>query len=339
MLYDKKVTSKDELPICYFRTSVKPPYRKALIQITERCNLNCEHCFVNAESRGIYLSLEELRKYIVPALKKLNVVKVTLTGGEPFIHSEVIDIIELLSCEGFCVGICTNGTLINDEKIMKLRRLKNIHINVSLDGFRKESHGVFRGNYDCFNTIIDNIKSIADNGLLQGILVTPNTHADINEYTDICKFAKEVGAKYVLMNPLSNFGRGNDCKGVIGTSKQQMKKIKENTIRLIDDKFEINYIRFPEQNKKYGDCEGGNIIYIFSNGDVTNCPYVVFACKNSNSRYDYSKYICGNVFKDTINIEQLEKINFNNKACSGCLAAIISSGQSEDGVDYDIIDE
>src|SRR5262245_22038983 len=37
---------------CYFRTTTVQPERKALVQITERCNLHCAHCFVSATREG-----------------------------------------------------------------------------------------------------------------------------------------------------------------------------------------------------------------------------------------------------------------------------------------------
>lgn len=40
---------------CYFRTTVEAPHRKALVQIDERCNLHCAHCFVSATKRGSFM--------------------------------------------------------------------------------------------------------------------------------------------------------------------------------------------------------------------------------------------------------------------------------------------
>jgi hypothetical protein len=42
---------------CYFRTTVEQPYRKALVQINEDCNLRCAHCFVSATRIGKQMPL------------------------------------------------------------------------------------------------------------------------------------------------------------------------------------------------------------------------------------------------------------------------------------------
>ncbi|MRT44633.1 radical SAM protein, partial [Xylella fastidiosa subsp. multiplex] len=44
----RPIITADTAASCYFRTSVEPPYRKALIQICEPCNEKCAHCFVSA---------------------------------------------------------------------------------------------------------------------------------------------------------------------------------------------------------------------------------------------------------------------------------------------------
>ncbi|MGH2733250.1 MAG: radical SAM protein [Actinomycetota bacterium] len=91
---------------CYFRTSVGPPYRKALVQITERCNLHCVHCFVSAGNYGDIMTLDNIQNLLIPRLEQCRVTRVTLTGGEPFAHADIIEIVRLLAGHSFSVGIC-----------------------------------------------------------------------------------------------------------------------------------------------------------------------------------------------------------------------------------------
>ena len=77
-----------------------------------------------------------------------------------------------------------------------------------MDGFRPESHGRFRGDRDSFATTVATVRALAAAGLLQGLLCTPNSLAQDGEYRELCEFAAENGAAYVLMNPLSSMGRG-----------------------------------------------------------------------------------------------------------------------------------
>nr|WTA70827.1 hypothetical protein OHB51_17415 [Micromonospora sp. NBC_00855] len=51
---------------CYFRTSVGGDGRKALVQITERCNLHCAHCFVSSTAAGSDLSRLAFNTRVLP---------------------------------------------------------------------------------------------------------------------------------------------------------------------------------------------------------------------------------------------------------------------------------
>ena len=53
---------------CYFRTTVDSPYRKALVQINEDCNLRCAHCFVSATRVGKQMPLVEVVDKVIPQL-------------------------------------------------------------------------------------------------------------------------------------------------------------------------------------------------------------------------------------------------------------------------------
>ncbi|MEA1963270.1 MAG: radical SAM protein [Patescibacteria group bacterium] len=112
----RKIVVKDKVASCYFRSSTKSPYRKALLQITEKCNLHCSHCFVSSDSRGGSMFLKEMHEIVIPKLKQCHVISATLTGGEPFMHEDIMEIVQLLRAADISVSICTNGTVAKSFK-------------------------------------------------------------------------------------------------------------------------------------------------------------------------------------------------------------------------------
>lgn len=77
-----------------------------------------------------------------------------------------------------------------------------------------------------------------------------------------------------------------------------MRQIKEITSPF-SDRIQLVYIRFPNDQKlPLISCETGNIIYVFVDGKVTICPYLVFAAKAPQSLYNPEEFIVGNVFAD-----------------------------------------
>lgn len=340
-IYDPQYASA-----CFFRSTVYPPQMKVMLQITERCNLRCAHCFAESRESGGEMSLENIQKIIIPQLNESQVVKATLTGGEPLTHPQVKEIVSSLLESSIGVSICTNGTLIDVEWVQMLTQYDNIHFNVSLDGFRVSSHGRFRGMTKLtFDRLLQTIRTLGDQKLLNGVLTTPNKYASIDEYIELCQFAKEVGAKYVLMNPLSPFGRGVQTQS-LSYSEEDMSVLKGKTLPMISDDFEIVYIRFPNTNGlPIGKCPLGAIPYIFCNGDIAVCPYMVFAAGGSQ-RYSTAEFIAGNIFEGADIAASIKSwkqnksmdLAMDSNICAGCnkgcYAIKIAGDQSFSGCDY-----
>lgn len=65
-----KIYNEEFCAACYFRTIAEYPKRKCLIQITEKCNLCCEHCFVSANNIGQEMDIQKIKDIILPQLLK-----------------------------------------------------------------------------------------------------------------------------------------------------------------------------------------------------------------------------------------------------------------------------
>ena len=229
-----------------------------------------------------------------------------------------------------------------------------MHCNVSLDGFRPESHGKFRGDRDSFHTTIATIRTLAEAGLLQGLLCTPNSLAEDVEYRQLCQFAVEYGAEYVLMNPLSSMGRGVKARGALAATEERMLRIYQMTDPFDGPNLDVVRIRFPDPaGKPLAGCEAGRVIYVFTAGEVTVCPYLVFAARSTRSRHDPAEFIVGNILTDRDIAERLDVYNTSehlemgtNQTCQscgiadscgkGCPAAVIAAGQRVGAVDAEV---
>lgn len=349
----RQIITEAKTASCYFRTSVDAPNRKVLVQITEWCNLHCAHCFVSAGKHGDAMSFADIENLLVPRLIACRAISVSLTGGEPFAHEKIVEIALLLRRNNMKVSICTNATFIKEGQMEALASLGEIHCNVSLDGFSPESHGKFRGDKDSFGTTIATIRELAKRKLLQGLLVTPNNLAEVDEYSKLCEFAVENGAAYVLMNPLSSMGRGIKSIGKLAMPNETMRQIEASTSQF-SDRIQLVRIRFPNDKKlPLASCEAGNIVYVFTHGELTVCPYLVFAANTPQSLYNAEEFIVGNIFKDEDIADKLDAYKFGsrykiggNPACEGCRinarcgkgcpAAVIASGKKIEEVDTEV---
>ena len=338
----RRIAAQGLASSCYFRTSTIAPERKALVQVTERCNLHCAHCFVSARREGVDISLQQMRTAVLPQLRQARVSRLTLTGGEPFAHPDLVAIVHAAHDLKITVTICTNATLIAQQALDELAALRGVKLNVSLDGFSAASHGKFRGAPSSFEVTKQTMQAISERGLLKGVLVTPNSLATLDEYDDVCRFARDCGAEYVLMNPLSSLGRG--VRGVhrLGAAEPFMRDLAERT-SAFEDGLDIVRIRFPNDDRPLSGCEAGTIVYVFATGEVTVCPYLVFAARTPASQHQDAEFIVGNVFEHHDIASRLDHYRLHNRAAvaedpvcgscvladgcgRGCPAAVVAAG-------------
>jgi len=350
MVTARSIANDSQATSCYFRTTVEAPFRKALIQINEDCNLRCAHCFVSATAVGAQMPLGKVIDTVIPQLAASRVQRVTLTGGEPTIHPDFLPIVRAFRVAGMEVGICTNATTLPDAQIEELARL-GVHANVSLDGFAADSHGKFRGDRASFQVTVATVEKLGAAGILQGLLCTPNSLAQNEEYARLCEFARANGARYVLLNPLGSMGRGVKARSKLAKTTLHMQEIYELTAPFEGPDLDIAHIRFPNTTAKpLAGCEAGTIIYVFTPGEVTVCPYLVFAARTPASQHHDSEFIVGNIFTDPDIAQRLDDYRFHDRyqvgdnptcgACTmntdcgkGCPAAVIAAGDRIGAVD------
>lgn len=129
------------------------------ISVTDRCNLRCLYCMpekgVKLISHNDILSYEEITR-LINIFKKLGLTKLRITGGEPFVRKEILNLIEDIKDNDTKVNISTN--LHCDSKIiLKLNTLNLDGINISLDSLKSETykHITKKGNLEI---VINNIK-------------------------------------------------------------------------------------------------------------------------------------------------------------------------------------
>jgi len=108
------------------------------IDCTYRCNLECLHCF---QSKHIDKELTFSQWHaILTQLKDHGCLEIIFSGGEPFIRKDFLKIAMCASNLGFAIKINTNGTLLNESAVKKIRNLRLTFIQVSLYGTTQEVH-------------------------------------------------------------------------------------------------------------------------------------------------------------------------------------------------------
>jgi AdoMet-dependent heme synthase len=130
------------------------------------CNLRCTHCFVSCSptNHGLsMLSLEDVRRRLAEAIP-LGVREYYFTGGEPFLHPDLLAMLEETLRQGPAT-VLTNGVLLTPERSLRLAELAagsrySLDIRVSIDGYDAETNDAIRGP-GTFARIVEGIRNLA----------------------------------------------------------------------------------------------------------------------------------------------------------------------------------
>ncbi|MFC1666943.1 radical SAM/SPASM domain-containing protein [Candidatus Omnitrophota bacterium] len=149
-------------PFEYFGRSGKASLPWAInLLITSRCNLHCEMCHIDRSKfclKDEELGLNDIKAFIKDVSK--SKAHIFLGGGEPFLREDIFEIIRFIKNYGLTCGICTNGTLLDENKIKELVDLEPLFIIFSLQGTR-DIHDKVTGVPGSYDILFKNIKTIA----------------------------------------------------------------------------------------------------------------------------------------------------------------------------------
>lgn len=158
------------------------------------CNLTCNHCFNDSgpnnrtfdmmDAAAVRGYLEESRDYAVK--------EYYFTGGEPFLHPEIIPVLSD-ALELGPATVLTNATAFTEEELDGLGRLfehsrYSLEVRVSLDGFTPETNDALRGE-GTFEQAVEGIRGLVDRGLLP--IVTATRTWDPNEDPEMLEGFRE----------------------------------------------------------------------------------------------------------------------------------------------------
>jgi MoaA/NifB/PqqE/SkfB family radical SAM enzyme len=136
--------------------------------------------------------------------------QVVLSGGEPTLRKDLVEIIEYAKSRGIKIGLLTNGILLNNGLLDVLEPYVlsgHISLTISLDGIKPETHDCIRGAPGSFEKTVNAIKKVAEMKKLKGSrafieIISIVLDKNLEELMDIIKFVHGLGVNKVQLQPL-----------------------------------------------------------------------------------------------------------------------------------------
>ncbi len=167
---------------------------------TSRCNLKCKHCYANAGKAAPDELTTEQAKEVVDQLDKAGVVAVALSGGEPTLREDFLEIASYIHRKGMYVSVASNGTLITKEFAKRMKDAGVGYIEISLDHTNPEIHDEFRGVKGAWKRTVEGIRHCVEAGITTGIATTV-TKYNYDNIPEMIKLAQKLRVhRFVAFN-------------------------------------------------------------------------------------------------------------------------------------------
>lgn len=162
------------------------------ICLTKECNFKCEYCKDGGE--GVYNENKALdTKDLISIIKKLTefgIGSVRLTGGEPLLRRDFIELVEDINNidEITNISMVSNGSILNEELVKKISRTNIKEITVSMDTMNSDKFASIVG-IDCFYKVINGIKLLRKYNISTRIntVVTKTNFSEIEQLIEFCR--------------------------------------------------------------------------------------------------------------------------------------------------------
>lgn len=293
--------------------------------LTYRCNLACEHCYLDAGGTPLVstenfadrseLGTEECFRVIDEIAGFAPECLTILTGGEPLLRRDILEIVRRAAERGLWVVVGTNGVRITEKVASRLAEAGARGLSLSLDALDPDRHDRFRNVRGAWRNTVEGAEILNRTGLPFIVQTTAGSH-NSGELEAIADFAHDrLAAKVWNLYFLVPTGRGQFVSDMTSAQYDEVLNSlyriqrKYDRLMLVNAKCAPHYIKTVLENdsgptdpiradglsasalpwagsspiRTYsggaGGCPAGtHYMGIRPNGDVTPCPYLpVFA--------------------------------------------------------------
>lgn len=269
------------------REGLRPPFL-AVISPTNRCNLKCTGCYSGLFPRDIPdpMSWETFDR-IITDCKDMGIHFFTISGGEPFVRKDLLD---MFAKHDDCMfHVYTNSTKITDKHIARFVELGNVMPSISVEGFAEQTDG--RRGKGVWSSIMDCMDRLKSAGVLFGFSATATRmNGDMLASEEFVDLMVEKGCLFgwlFLMTPT-----GKDDDPYFMPTPEQRDRLRAHVMEIRRTK-PIFVADFWNDGCLTDGCLAGGNIYFHVNfkGDVEPCVFIHYADQNVFDLYEQGGHL------------------------------------------------
>jgi radical SAM protein with 4Fe4S-binding SPASM domain len=237
-------------------------------------------CYISAQRNNLgHADIDKIIQ-VCDALIEARVNEVTLLGGDPAKHPEVIKVAKHLATNGVVVSILSNTLGFKNDELKDV--VKHVSsFETTIHSHIPQDHDLFCNSPGAFDRVTEKLKYFSDEGKKTGIAinVTPKTHDALFRIAELLVKEKKINLSYIILQRIIPLGKASEISSYTITRDQAIKSLYE--IREIEKQFGIDIVIedpfpiciLPEELHKYiKPCQWGiNKVSINAEGDLSRC--------------------------------------------------------------------
>ncbi len=301
---------------------VKSDFNHFIYEVTPNCNHHCRYCYnvwkYREYPQGQLLNLKQWQEVTERLLDQTLVTTVSISGGEPTLYPDLLDLIKYLRGKKIKVNLLTNGSNITEELADRLIDLDISIFEIPLVAIDKELHKKLKGRDD-YDLVVKGISNLTSRRA-DVVAVMVATKDNIGLAQEIAEMSMVLGCRGLMFNRINPANK--EQIELLPTVKQlesaldKLDKVAEKykygiscSVPIVPCVLEMKKYK----NLSYGFCPAGDTrsyLTIDFGGNIRVC--------------NHSPQILGNILKDDLEdiLEQSEyfrdfKQKFNDK-CLSC---------------------
>jgi len=267
----------------------------ALWEVTQKCNLKCIHCRADAspdKKEGNLIKGKDAFR-LIDELSEMECPTLALTGGEPLLREDIIDIVKYATSKKLKVRIQSNGTLLTENMADQLKDAGILSFGIGLDGSNAYINDKIRNRVGSFNKAIGAIKILKKRNIKVHVEFTI-TKINLNDLSQTLDLLEGLGVDTFLARAAIFTGRaspdnslfrlsGLEYKNFLKQLNQERQK-RKMILNSQDPLYHLIDQSLKDKLEKYGDIHSGkilsgctaglNMVHIRSNGEVGVCTFL-----------------------------------------------------------------
>ena len=209
------------------------------IEIIQKCSNNCIHCSSRSNMLCNNILDFETIKYAINDASFLGAKRINISGGEPFLHPDILNIIEYAKNKNMEVYLYSSGILnidnkyqsIDKDKILKLKDIGLDKIIFNIQAITEDLYNTIMNTNGCLNLLKESIKLCTSLGIYTEIHFVP-MKINIEDIENIIHFCKEYKVNKISFLRLVLQGRAKDNAKEIDLTQDDIIKFKQKVLNI-----------------------------------------------------------------------------------------------------------